>query len=410
MWLIECRVTPTPSSAWIEVDLDALQNNARVLRSALAPGVGLGILVKANGYGHGLVMPSRAAIAGGATMLVVATLEEGLALREGGLDGRILVVYPVPRDGVGEAVAVDLELSVSGIASARDTLAGWAAARPQLPASILHLHVEVDSGMGRGGVPRAALADLLAEVDAAERVELAGVWSHLADGRDPMRSSQQARAFAHAAETVEDRQPAPMRHLAASEGLLASTVPAHDLVRIGLAFYGELGLGFRPSPAMAPIAAALRPALALKARPVRLETLPPGSAVGYGGEWVAERGSTVGTLPIGYADGWARSSWPGASALVRGRRAPLIGRVSMDSVCVDLTGIDGVTLDDEVVLIGAQGGDRIEVNEIAQLRGTIPNEVLSTLGARLPRLYFGRGRPLAVGGRPERVDEGSALG
>ena len=392
------------------MDLDALESNARVLRSALAPGVGLGILVKANGYGHGLEMPARAAIAGGATMLVVATLEEGLALRSARLDGRILVVYPVPRDGVGDAVAAGLELSVSGIASVQDTLAGWAAARPDLRADTLRLHVEIDSGMGRGGVPPAGLADLLGEVEAAERVEVTGLWSHLADGRDAMRSAEQARTFAARADVSGHRKPVPMRHLAASEGLLASTVPAHDLVRIGLAFYGELGLGFKPSPEMAPVAAALQPALALKARPVRLETLPPGSAVGYGGEWVAERTSTVATLPIGYADGWARSSWPGASALVRGRRAPLIGRVSMDSVCVDLTGIDGVTLDDEAVLIGAQGNDRITVNEIAELRDTIANEVLSTLGARLPRHYFSGGRRVGLGGRPERLDPGSATG
>jgi alanine racemase len=195
----------------------------------------------------------------------------------------------------------------------------------------------------------------------------------------------------------------PERHLVASEGLLAAASPAHDLVRIGLAFYGELGVGFRPDPAMAAAANALRPALTLLARPVRIETLPAGARVGYGGEWEAERPSTIATLPIGYADGWPRAAWPGSEALARGRRVPLVGRVSMDSVCVDLTDVPGATLDDEVVLLGAQGGDRITVDEVAAHRGTIPNEVLATLGMRLPRRYLRAGRIVAVADRPERV-------
>jgi alanine racemase len=400
-------VTPTHASAWIEVDLDALVNNARVLRSVLAPGVALGVLVKANGYGHGLEMSARAALTGGADALVVATLDEGLALRAAGLAGRILVVYPVPRHGVGDAAAANLEPTVSGVASARDTLAGWAAARAASGGRRLRLHVEIDSGMGRGGIPPSGLGALLREVDAADGVELAGLWSHLADGRDDTRSREQARRFAAAVETATNGgRRAPMCHLVASEGLLAETAPPHDMVRIGLAFYGEVGLGFTPSPGMAKVVAALRPALALKARPVRIETLASGDAVGYGGEWVADRRSTVATLPIGYADGWARSSWPGASALVGGARAPLIGRVSMDSVCVDITGIEGVTLDDEVVLLGAQGDARITVNEIAELRGTIPNEVLSTLGSRLPRHYLEDGSLVSIGTRPEHVQRG----
>jgi alanine racemase len=402
-------VAPSRAPAWIEVDLDALVSNARVLRSALAPGVALGVLVKANGYGHGLEMPARAALAGGADALIVATLDEGLELRAAGLAGRILVVYPLPRDGVGDAVDADLEPSVSGLMSARDTLAGWGESGAAGAGRRLRLHVEVDSGMGRGGVPPSGLAALLREVDAAGGVELAGLWSHLADGRDHARSGEQARRFAAAVDAATTGgRPAPMRHLVATEGLLAATAPAHDMVRIGLAFYGEIGLGFTPSPEMAPVAAALRPALALKSRPVRIETLAAGDAVGYGGEWVAERQSTVATLPVGYADGWARSSWPGASALVRGRRAPLIGRVSMDSMCVDLTGIEEVALDDEVVLIGPQGDDRITVNEVAELRRTIPNEVLSTLGARLPRQYLQGGSLVSVGTRPEDVERGLA--
>ncbi len=392
------------SSAWIEVDLGALTGNARVLRTAIGPEVGLGILVKANGYGHGLEMSARAALAGSADALIVATLDEALALREAGIEGRILVVYPVPRIGVGDAVAAGIELSVSGVRSARETLEGWRNAAGRVRDGTLRLHVEIDSGMGRGGVQPEGLAELLELAGASERTAIAGAWSHLADGSDAAASAEQAARFQDAmAAFAATGRPIPERHLVASEGLLAATAPVHDLVRIGLAFYGELGIGFVPSEAATAAAGALRPALTLKARPVRIEALPRGARVGYGGEWHAERPSIIATLPIGYADGWSRSSWPGSEALARGRRVPLVGRVSMDSVSVDLTDAGEVTMDDELVLLGAQGNERITINEVAERRGTIPNEVLATLGPRLPRRYLDGGHEVAVADRPERV-------
>ena len=392
-----------PASAWIEVDLGALTDNARALRTAIGPAVGLGILVKANGYGHGLEMSARAAHAGSADALIVATLDEGLALRRAGIDGRIIVVYPVPRAGVGDAVAANIELSVSGVLSARETLEGWRAAMGRIRDGTLRLHVEIDSGMGRGGVPPEGLAELLGLADSSERTTIVGAWSHLADGSDVAASAEQAARFEAALAALAHTGPLPERHLVASEGLLAATAPVHDLVRIGLAFYGELGIGFVPGEAAAAAARAIRPALTLKARPVRIEALPRGARVGYGGEWQAERASIIGTLPIGYADGWPRVSWPGSEALVRGRRVPLVGRVSMDSVCVDMTDAGDVTLDDELVLLGAQGSDRITINEVAERRGTIPNEVLASLGPRLARRYLDGGREVAVADRPERV-------
>ncbi len=176
------------------------------------------------------------------------------------------------------------------------------------------------------------------------------------------------------------------------------------MVRIGLAFYGEIGLDMEPAPAKAELAAELRPAMTVKARAVRLESIAAGASVGYGGEWTSERPSRIATLPIGYADGWLRSSWPGGSVLVRGRRAPLVGRVSMDSICVDVTDIDGVTADDEFVLLGSQGDERISPAEIARHRGTIPNEVFCAFGPRLPRVYLDEGAIVATSRQDERVD------
>lgn len=373
--------------AWIEIDTAALEYNARVLRRAIPDVTKLGILVKADGYGHGMTTAARAARAGGAHQLLVATLDEGLALRDAGIDAPVLAVYPIPPDGVAEAVQAGLELSVAGVESAARTLEAWTVAAGATVRGPLRLHIEVDSGMGRGGVDPDDLVDVVRRIDTTAGTELAGIWSHLADGADPARSHDQIERYEAAlARVAAIGRALPMRHVAATEGVFAGTSPAYDMVRVGLAFYGELGVGVRPSAAMSALASDLRRAMSVKARPVRLETIPAGSTVGYGGEWTAGRASRIATLPIGYADGWTRSSWPGATALVRGSRVPLVGRVSMDSVCADVTDVDGVSADDEFVLLGCQGDECITADDIARLRRTIPNEVFCLFGARLPRM------------------------
>ncbi len=391
--------------AWVEVDLTALVHNAGVLRRAIPADARLGLLVKANAYGHGLEMAARAAMAGGTDQLMVAALDEGLALRRAGVEAPILVVYPVSPDAIGDAVEAGLELSVSGLGSTRRTLEAWAALAAQAPRGVLSLHVEVDTGMGRGGVSPEALIDVVRLIDAASATSIAGIWSHLADGSDAALSREQAQRFESAVASVAATgRSIPIRHLAATEGVFAGTAPAYEMVRVGLGFYGELGLGVEPSPAQSALAAELRPAMAVKARPVRLEVLPAGASVGYGREWTAERRSLIATLPLGYADGWTRSYWPGASALLRGRRVPLVGRVSMDSVCVDVTDVGEVTMDEVLVLLGGQGAERITPNELARLRGSIPNEIFCSFGPRLPRTYLGEHGVVAVSHQADRVD------
>lgn len=391
--------------AWVEVDLAALVHNAGILRRAIPADARLGLMVKANAYGHGLEMAARAAVSGGADQLMVAALDEGLALRRAGLEAPILVVYPVSPDAIGDAVEAGLELSVSGLGSTRRTLEAWAAPAARAPQGVLSLHVEVDTGMGRGGVSPEALIDVVRLIDAAPATSIAGIWSHLADGSDVALSREQTLRFESAVASVAATgRSIPTRHIAATAGVFAGTAPAYEMVRVGLGFYGELGLGFEPSPVQSALAAELRPAMAVKARPVRLEVLPVGASVGYGHEWTAERRSLIATLPLGYADGWTRSYWPGASALLRGRRVPLVGRVSMDSVCVDVTDVGEVTMDEELVLLGGQGAERITPNELARLRGSIPNEVFCSFGPRLPRTYLGEHGLVAVSYQADRVD------
>lgn len=379
-------IPPPTTAAWVEVDVSALIHNAGVLRRAIPAATELGLLVKANGYGHGLVIAARAAVAGGADRLIVATLDEALALRAAGIDAPLLVVYPILPDAVDVAVGGRIELSISGTDAARRTLRAWGTARERLPGARLDLHVEVDSGMGRGGVATEDLVDVVGAIDAEPATRVAGIWSHLADGRDPRRTEAQVRRYeASLAALAATGRPLPPRHVVASEALGAATAPAYDAVRIGLAYYGELGLDLEPAPTRAALLQELRPAMTVKARAIRVERVAAGSTIGYGGEWVAARPSVIATLPIGYADGWPRASWPGAEALVAGRRVALVGRVSMDSVCADVTDIDGVAAGDEFVLLGGQGRERITANELARRRGTIPNEVLCSFGPRLPR-------------------------
>ena len=381
--------------SWVEVDLDTLEDNARALRRLTGPETTLGVVVKADGYGHGIEMAARAAVAGGAGMLVVATLDEALVLRQAGFATRVLVLYAVPLDRLAEAAGHGIELSTPDAAATRPLLEAWAARRR--PDLTLRVHLEIDTGMTRGGAlpgDAATVARLLASADG---VELSGVWTHLASSGDAETSLGQARAFEAARRSIEAAGiRIPERHLAASGGLLGGVVPTFDLVRIGIAFYGEPPEGEGPAGAAALDAAGLRPALSLRARPVRLEWIEPGTPAGYGGEWRAERRSRIATLALGYADGWARASWPGVPALVRGHRVPLAGRVSMDGVMYDVTDVEGITAADEFVLLGSQAGAGIPASEVGAARRTNNYEVLALLGSRLARVYTRGDRIVAL--------------
>lgn len=388
--------------AWIEVDHAALVHNVGVFRRAIAPGTRLAIAVKANGYGHGLVIAAQAAIDGGADQLMVVSLDEALGLRAAGIDAPILIVYPIHPADIDEAVRADVQISASGVLATRHLLAAWLASPARARGDLLRIHVEVDTGIGRGGVRPADLVEVVGRIDATPATALVGIWSHLSDGADPARSVAQVRDYEAALAAVAATGRAlPLRHIGATAGVIFGTGPAYDLVRVGLGFYGEAGVEVGSSPvpdAVAALAAELRPALTLVALPVRVEWLPVGATVGYGGEWAADRPSLIATLPIGYADGWTRTSWPGAAALVRGRRVPLVGRVSMDSVTADVTdvvgadGVDGgeLRLDERFVLLGGQDAERITAGELARRRGTISYEVLSAMGPRFARRLVGR--------------------
>lgn len=383
---------PLPRTAWARIDLGAIAGNLAAIRSVLPPGTRVDPVVKADAYGHGAIAVARTLAAAGAEGLCVATWDEALQLREAGLGLPLLVLFPIPPELAPEAARRRVAVTAGDPVLLERTLAALAAVAPGGDA--LAIHLEIETGLGRGGVvPEAALA-AIAAIGAAPGAELAGIWSHLATPEDPGIAGRQADRFARADAILADAHVAiGRRHLAATGGVLGATVPIHDAVRVGLAIYGLLQEGFPVAPERRAAADALRPAMSLHARPVRVAELPAGAGVGYDATFVTSRPSRIATLPLGYGDGWTRTYSNRASALVRGRRVPLVGNVAMDAVMADVTEVPGppVTVDDEFVLLGAQGAERIEAIELARARGSNPWEVVTTISRRLPRLYVAAG-------------------
>jgi alanine racemase len=315
--------------------------------------------------------------------LCVATFDEGLAVRAL-VRGRVVVLYPVPREAAADALRAGLELSVMSGDDLEALQAVAASGGPVVP-----LHLCVESGMHRGGIAAGRIGSVAARVEADPRFVIAGLWSHLASPEDPRASAAQVRRFEAASESLRAGGVAvPARHLAASGGIFAQDEPALDLVRPGIATYGVLDEHLPIASGAREAAAALRPAMTLKARPVAFSEVPTGETVGYGGTWRAERPSRVAILPLGYADGYLRASQPGGVALVRGRRRALAGIVSMDAIAIDVTDDAGVGYGTEFVLLGRQGSETIAAAELARRRNTNAWEVLAGMAQRLDRVYY----------------------
>jgi len=372
------------------VDLGAIAANYRLaVEIGGRPGIAV---VKADAYGHGAVEVSRALAAAGAPVLAVALVEEGLELREAGIGQPILVLGGT----YGEEYELLIRHRLIPVIFTRQHLQALAeAARAGGVRAAAHL--KVDTGMGRIGLQP---ADLPAFVEAARRtpeVAVEGLCTHFAsaDLEDRALTERQVALFNQAAEAMaRGGLPLRHRHLANSAGTIEYPAARQDLTRSGIMLYGYLP--FQPPPARSPLAAAvagrLRRALTWRTAVVHLKDVPPGTPISYGGRWVAQRPSRIATLPVGYADGYDRrlSGRPGfgkGEVLVRGRRAPVAGTVCMDMTMVDVTDVPGVAVGDEVVLLGAQGSEVIDADELAERCGTISYEVLCAVGARVPRRY-----------------------
>jgi alanine racemase len=388
--LAEAGLAPLGRTAWVEIDTAALAANLAVLRRTAGPGVAVLPVVKADAYGHGMVPVARTLAAAGADGLCVATLDEAIVLDEAGVGAPLLVLYPVPPSGVGEAARRGIGLA-GGTGTALDGLLAAAVAAGL--ADRLSIELEIETGLGRGGVAPEEAVDA-ARAILATGARIGGVWSHLQEAEVEDLTAAQITRFEDAVGRLAGAGiDVPRRHLAASAGILLGTVPRYDAVRPGLATYGLIpdelaaaGIGLED---LLPGARDLRPILSLRARPVRVTDLPAGHGVSYGPTWRAPVPSRIATLPLGYGDGWPRSLSNRAEVLVRGQRVPVVGNVAMDATMIDVSLVPGppVDIDEEVVLIGRQGAAEITAAEVARWRTTNSWEVVTAMSARLTRVY-----------------------
>lgn len=376
----------------IHVDLDALTHNLLAVRAHV--GVPVMAIVKANAYGHGLVPVARHFEAQGADRLGVAFVEEGIALRRAGIRAPILVMGGIFGPQVAQFLEHGLELTVSSPDKLRQV---EDAARAFGRKAAIHL--KVDTGMERIGVHSESAGPFIAAAVASRWCEVKAIYSHLACADDPassMTALQVERFKAACAHFDRLGAPMPLRHLANSGGVLHHPATWFDLVRPGIALYGAL-----PDPASHPTID-LRPALSLVSNVVYFKVVAAGRPVSYGATWAPTVDTRVVTVPIGYGDGFPRALSSRGEVLLRGRRRPIVGRICMDQFMVDI-GPDGTAYnEDEVVLVGAQGGERISVEALAQAAGTIPYEILVGLNERIPRHYC------CDGGMPSANGPGTA--
>ena len=400
--LADAALPGLPRTAWLEVDLDALSGNLAVLRTLAGPGVPVRPVVKADAYGHGAVPVALALEAAGADGFCVAAIDEALELREGGLRGPILVLYPVAAAWVGEAARLGIAVAGGDGRALVEVVHAASAIGPGRP---LGLDLEVETGLGRGGFTEADLVAAARLVSASPGVVLAGLWTHFQAVEDATITSAQIVRFEAAVAAVAAAGiRLPPRHVAASAALMSDGLVVYDGVRPGLAVYGLVPDELDGSALPAWVGAGLRPVMSLFARPVRVADLPPGSGISYGPTFRTTRPSRIATLPLGYGDGWSRRLSNHASAIVRGQRVPLVGNVAMDAVMADVTDVPGPPVDgaDEFVLLGVSGEERISAADLAQQRTTNSWEVVTNMARRLPRVYHAAAGPVGLRTLTER--------
>jgi alanine racemase len=368
-----------------DVDLAAIAHNLRTISAFLqaepresgAPAPGIVAVVKANAYGHGAVPVAQALENAGATMLACADIEEAVALRRAGISVEILVFGALGVSDVSGVFDYRLTPTISTPSAGRALQTAAAARR-----MTLRYHLKIDTGMNRLGLRYDNLQRTLPELIASENLEIEGLYTHFAtaDNPDsPLMEEQRARFERVRAQLAAEGVRPRLVHAANSAALLRDSRVWYDFVRPGLLLYGVI-----PPPLASTLA--LRPALSLRSRLVAVKHIRAGEIVSYGARFVADRPTRIAVVPAGYADGLDTRLEGRGIALVRGRRARVVGAVCMDMLMLDITDIEAYP-GDEVVFLGTQGDDRIEVREMASAIGTIPWEILCRLGSRIERRY-----------------------
>lgn len=374
---------------WTEIDLSAIAHNVRELRRLTNPEARLMAAVKANAYGHGITGVAREVLRCGADELGVARIEEGIALREAGIDVPVLIFGHTPSELNEKLFQFDLRPTVFSIPAA-EAISKTAVTLNDT----IKIHLKIDTGMGRLG--------MLSEIDAREKapavlngiiqitklpgIEIQGIYTHFAtaDSSDKTYANMQFKRFTEFLSHLDQKGIAiPLRHAANSAAIIDMPETHLNMVRAGISLYG-----LYPSDEVDKSRVTLQPAMEIKTRIIHLKKVPAGFKISYGSTYETVKDTVIATLPVGYGDGYNRLLSSQGHVLVRGRRAPVVGRVCMDLTMIDVGHIPDASLDDEVVLLGRQKDAFISADEIASLLNTINYEVVTSVAERVPRIYL----------------------
>lgn len=367
----------TYRSTWAEVDLNAIKHNCKVIQTAVGKNTGIMAVVKADAYGHGLVRVSKLLDKMKIRYLGVATLDEALALRESGVKLPILILGSVLSGEAAAAVKNDITLTlcdrellkaIKGIAKKKSTV---------------RVHIKVDTGMGRIGVWHEEALEFIKDAKNTKNIEVEGIYTHFSvAGRDKFFTRYQIDSFDAVLSALEGSGiRIPLRHAANSIACVDWKKSHLNMVRPGLIIYG-----IYPKRNF-PRIIKLKPAFSLKTKIVFLKKVPAGRSISYGRTYITQSSTKIASLPIGYADGYGRVLSNKAYVLVRGRYAPVVGKITMDQTMIDVGHLRNVKVGDEAVLIGKQKAEEVRIERLARLAGTIPYEIVTGITNRVPRVY-----------------------
>lgn len=366
---------------WVEVDLDGVSHNVRVMKQRLSSTTSLMVVVKANGYGFGAVPVAKAALHHGAQWLGVAIVEEGINLRQAGITAPILILGVPPKWQAALVVEHDLRVAVCTWDMAQ---ALSKAARQR--GVVARVHVKLDTGMGRLGILPGEALEFITKLQTLPNLEVEGVFSHFAtaDEADTSYAQRQFAAFTEVLSRLDDANiPIPIKHIANSAAALTEPRTELSLVRSGIAIYGLSPVSRMPESLQ------LVPSLELKAAVSYVHQVPGGTGISYGAEYITGKETNIVTLPVGYADGYSRLLSGKGEVLLQGRRYPIVGNICMDQCMVDV-GDSHISIGEEAVLLGRQGDEEISAGELAEKMGTIHYEIICMIGGRVPRVYKGK--------------------
>jgi alanine racemase len=367
-----------------EINLTALHHNFRQVQRTIPAGCGILAVVKADAYGHGFMDIARELDALGVTAFGVAFLAEGIQLRKSGIDRPVLILGGIYPGQEKKCIGFNLSTAVFSLEQAR--LLNYVAGKLYRKAKV---HVKIDTGMGRLGIPHTEAASFFHKLQGMKNLELEGIISHFAsadelDEEGRQYTDQQVGYFARAVETAREAGFSPRYvHIANSAAVFDRDLPFCNMVRPGIVLYGALPSAHFQGKLD------LRPVMRLKSKVAMLKWVEPGTSISYARRYAAAGKTLVASVPVGYADGYSRSLTNRGEALVRGQRAPVIGTVCMDWIMLDVTDIPGVALGDDVTLLGCdRDGHCIHAEELAEKAGTIPYEIFCGISKRVPRFYL----------------------